>query len=95
MRTEFRLLPAQQTNSHRRSFVHRRNLFFSYDTGPAHVVVLCTYVPWDVASPQYRWAAADLASVDRSVSPWLIVVNHSPYYTSNLRHQTEGTSRPS
>ena len=87
-------LPSKQ-NSHRRSFVHRRNLFFSYDTGPAHVVVLCTYVPWDVASPQYRWAAADLASVDRSVSPWLIVVNHSPYYTSNLRHQTEGTNRPS
>ena len=67
-----------------------RNFFFSYDAGLAHVVVLCPYVLWGVDSAQYRWAAADLAAVDRSVTPWLIVISHAPFYTSNLRHQTEG-----
>ena len=67
-----------------------RNFFFSYDSGDLHVVVLCPYVLWGIDSAQYRWAAADLAAVDRSITPWLIVISHAPFYTSNLRHQLEG-----
>ena len=67
-----------------------RNFYFSYDSGDLHVAVLCPYVLWGIDSAQYRWLAADLASVDRSVTPWVLVISHAPFYTSNLRHQMEG-----
>lgn len=32
---------------------------------------------------QYRWLAKDLASVDRSKTPWVFVMNHRPMYSSD------------
>ena len=37
---------------------------------------------WTIGSPQYQWLAADLASVDRTRTPWVIVGGHRPMYTS-------------
>lgn len=36
---------------------------------------------------QYTWLEAELASVDRSLTPWLIVQFHAPWYNSNTAHQ--------
>lgn len=33
-------------------------------------------LPYDPASLQYRWAAAELASVNRTDTPWLVVLMH-------------------
>jgi 3',5'-cyclic AMP phosphodiesterase CpdA len=41
-------------------------------------------------TPQYRWLQNELASVDRSTTPWLIVLMHSPWYNSNEHHYMEG-----
>jgi hypothetical protein len=30
-------------------------------------------------SDQYQWLAADLAQVDRAVTPWLVVCLHAPW----------------
>jgi 3',5'-cyclic AMP phosphodiesterase CpdA len=35
------------------------------------------------------WLKADLAAVDRSRTPWLIVGMHAPWYNSNTAHQGE------
>jgi hypothetical protein len=39
---------------------------------------------------QYRWLAEDLASVDRTKTPWLIVMSHRPMYSSSIAsYQTD------
>ncbi|KAG5182356.1 Metallo-dependent phosphatase-like protein [Tribonema minus] len=65
------------------------NSFYSFDVATAHVVVLNPYTPARAGSPQQRWLAADLAALDRSVTPWLIVITHCPWYNSNFAHQLE------
>lgn len=35
------------------------------------------------------WLKADLAAVDRSRTPWLIVGMHAPWYNSNTAHSGE------
>jgi hypothetical protein len=48
------------------------NMFYSVDIpGVAHMVYLSNYIPydtWGTESVQYKWLAADLAKVDRTVS---------------------------
>ena len=36
---------------------------------------------------QYTWLEEDLATVDRSRTPWLIVLLHAPWYNSYNAHQ--------
>lgn len=43
-------------------------------------------------SAQHTWLVKDLASVDRTITPWVFVVFHEPYINSNTAHsiQSEG-----
>ena len=41
---------------------------------------LCSYCASGVSSLQYRWLMRDLASVNRTATPWLIVMLHVPWY---------------
>ncbi len=43
---------------------------------------LCSYVATSPGSVQYDWLKADLAAVDRSRTPWLLVIVHAPWYNS-------------
>jgi hypothetical protein len=36
-----------------------------------------------VGTEQYDWLAAELASVDRTQTPWLMLSCHRPFYTSD------------
>ena len=65
------------------------NLWWSRDVGPAHVIALCSYAATHSTSLQYKWLSRDLAAVDRSVTPWLIVMMHAPWYNSNIGHRGE------
>lgn len=38
---------------------------------------------------QYKWLEQDLASVDRSLTPWLIALTHPPWYNSYKSHYRE------
>ena len=64
-------------------------LFYSYNYGPVHFLMLNNYMPYDEASPQYAFAAADLAAVDRAVTPWLLAAFHAPWYNSNWHNHNE------
>lgn len=44
----------------------------------------------DILFCRYAWLKKDLASVDRSRTPWLLVSMHAPWYNSNYNHQGEG-----
>lgn len=45
----------------------------------AHVVMLGSYVEYSQDSEQFAWLQQDLASVDRSRTPWVIVGMHAPW----------------
>ena len=84
---------ATQAGAHLASKGSGSFLWYSYETGPAHVVMLCSYAASHAGSSQYAWLQRDLASVDRAVTPWLIVVMHTPFYTSNAHHpMSEGAA---
>jgi 3',5'-cyclic AMP phosphodiesterase CpdA len=64
-------------------------LWYSFEVGLAHVVNLCSYCESSASSLQGEWLKADLESVDRKRTPWVVVSIHSPYYSANIGHQVE------
>eukprot|EP01147_Barroeca_monosierra_P009035 gene9035-1361_t len=65
------------------------NLYYSFETGPVHFIMLNSYMDFTSDSDQYKWLAQDLKKVDRSVTPWLFVGMHAPWYNSNVHHHDE------
>lgn len=65
------------------------NAYYSFDASTVHVVMLNSYTYSNVTSLQYAWVEQDLASVNRKVTPWVVVVMHAPFYNSNTAHQNE------
>ena len=64
-------------------------LYYSYEVAGLHVIMLGCYADYTRKSQQYKWLEADLAKLDRSRTPWLIVGMHAPWYNSNVAHQGE------
>ena len=58
------------------------NTFYSIDIGPAHMIFLNNYVPSSNTSVMYRWLEDDLESVDRKLTAWIVVIFHTPWYSS-------------
>jgi len=77
---------ARYPNNHDRSG-SASMLWSSFEAGPAHVLQLCSYCSFDSASLQFKWLQKDLASVDRTRTPWLVAMWHTPWYTSNGHHK--------
>ena len=68
-------------------------LWYSFEAGPVHFIMLCSYADFTDASIQAQWLRSDLARVDRKKTPWLIAVWHTPWYTSNHHHpMSEGAA---
>ena len=65
-------------------------LYYSYEVGPAHVLVVASFWLYEEGSAQYTFIKSDLASVDRAKTPWLIVILHAPWYNSNKDHTNDG-----
>ncbi|KAF0914492.1 hypothetical protein E2562_028971 [Oryza meyeriana var. granulata] len=64
--------------------------WYSVKLASAHIIVLSSYSAFAKYTPQYKWLEAELASVNRSETPWLIMASHSPWYNSNNFHYMEG-----
>uniref|UniRef100_A0A804Q3V5 Purple acid phosphatase n=1 Tax=Zea mays TaxID=4577 RepID=A0A804Q3V5_MAIZE len=73
-------------------FAHRypTPFWYSVRVASAHVVVLASYSAYGKYTAQWEWLRAELARVDRAATPWLIVLVHSPWYSSNGYHYMEG-----
>ena len=56
--------------------------WYSFDVGPVHIIFYSTEHDFRQGSPQYNWIEKDLSSVDRTLTPWLIVTGHRQMYTS-------------
>jgi calcineurin-like phosphoesterase family protein/K319-like protein/purple acid phosphatase-like protein len=59
------------------------NFYWSFDYGPAHVIVLDEYVTYAPGSAQYTWLTNDLASTTK---PWKILVSHEPGWSAGGGH---------
>ncbi|KAK9918496.1 hypothetical protein WJX75_004496 [Coccomyxa subellipsoidea] len=57
--------------------------WFSFKHGPLHFLHISTEVDFAPGSPQFEFILQDLASVDRGVTPWVVVNMHRPIYTSS------------
>ncbi|CAI0423657.1 unnamed protein product [Linum tenue] len=68
------------------------NLYYSFSVAGVHVVMLGSYTDFDPSSAQYKWLQSDLARVDRTKTPWLVVLIHAPWYNTNKAHQGETES---
>lgn len=67
-------------------------LYYSYQVGPVHVIMLGSYEQFSRTSPQHAWLIQELARVDRTLTPWVIAATHAPWYNSNTAHQNEYSS---
>jgi len=62
------------------------NMYYSWNYGNTHFVALDTENAIDTAeftSQHVEWLKNDLASINRSVYPWIILFGHRPFYCSN------------
>ncbi|KAG6509293.1 hypothetical protein ZIOFF_034686 [Zingiber officinale] len=66
--------------------------WYSLKLGSAHIIVLASYSAYGKYTPQYSWLEAELPKVNRTETPWLIVLVHSPWYNSYNYHFMEGES---
>ncbi|KAA8536064.1 hypothetical protein F0562_028542 [Nyssa sinensis] len=64
--------------------------WYSIKRASAHIIVLSSYSAYGKYTPQYQWLFEELPKVNRSETPWLIVLMHSPWYNSNNYHYMEG-----
>lgn len=57
--------------------------WWSYDIGLIHFVGMSTEHDYTLGSKQNAWLEADLAAVDRSVTPWVVFGGHRPMYINS------------
>ncbi|RAL53115.1 unnamed protein product [Cuscuta campestris] len=65
-------------------------LWYSIKRASAHIIVMSSYSAFGVYTPQWKWVEGELPKVNRSETPWLIVLMHCPMYSSNAHHYMEG-----
>jgi len=61
--------------------------WYSFEEGPVHVSVLSSEHNWTRGSRQYEWLAADLASINRTATPWAILATHRMMYTTQTHEE--------
>ncbi|KAL1807169.1 hypothetical protein ACET3Z_030237 [Daucus carota] len=64
-------------------------MYYSFNAGGIHFLMLGSYAPYNKSDPQYKWLTRDLAKVDREETPWLVALWHAPWYSSYKPHYRE------
>ncbi|GAB4853857.1 prolyl aminopeptidase [Ancistrocladus abbreviatus] len=64
--------------------------WYSIKRGSAYIIVLASYSAYGKYTPQFKWLEAEFQKINRSETPWLIVLMHAPWYNSYNVHYMEG-----
>eukprot|EP00045_Choanoeca_perplexa_P008355 m.77324 g.77324 ORF g.77324 m.77324 type:complete len:690 (-) comp14462_c0_seq1:72-2141(-) len=56
--------------------------WYSYDYGSVHFIMMSSEHDCSKGSQQYTWLERDLNTVDRSKTPWVVLMAHRPMYSS-------------
>jgi VCBS repeat-containing protein len=62
------------------------DFYWSFDYGPAHIIVLDQFVNYAPGSPQYQWLVSDLAATSK---PWKIITLHMPGWSADNVHEND------
>ncbi|XP_013628517.1 PREDICTED: purple acid phosphatase 10-like isoform X2 [Brassica oleracea var. oleracea] len=84
-----------QPFKHRYRTPHRSSgstepFWYSIKRGPAYIIVLASYSAYGKYTPQYMWLEQEFPKVNKTETPWLIVLMHSTWYNSYDYHYMEG-----
>jgi predicted phosphodiesterase len=64
------------------------NSYYSFIYGSSHNIVLNSYTDFEPNSRQYKWLVDELTmKVNRTMTPWLVVMMHCPMYNTFSFHQ--------
>jgi Purple acid Phosphatase, N-terminal domain/Calcineurin-like phosphoesterase len=66
--------------------------WYSYNFANVHTTVISSEHDLSPGSAQYLWLEADLQSVNRTLTPWLIVESHRPLYESENHWDDNATA---
>ena len=58
--------------------------WYSFDEGGVHVVMMSSEHDWRNGSVQQSWVERDLAAVNRTATPWIVLATHRMMYTTQL-----------
>jgi acid phosphatase type 7 len=66
--------------------------YWGREVGPVHVIALNSYADYlSNTTIQYRWLKNYLETrINRDRTPWVLVMMHTPWYSSNVIHWREG-----
>ncbi|KAF6154019.1 hypothetical protein GIB67_026673 [Kingdonia uniflora] len=64
--------------------------WYSIKRASAYIIVLSSYSAYGKYTPQFKWLEKEFPKVNRTETPWLIVLMHSPWYNSYNYHYMEG-----
>ncbi|CAN8247724.1 unnamed protein product [Cochlearia groenlandica] len=67
-------------------------LYYSFDAGGAHFIVINAHTPYDNTSDQYIWLESDLRNINRSKTPWVVATWSLPWYSTFKGHYREAES---
>jgi hypothetical protein len=65
------------------------NAYYAFTYGSVRVVMISSYSSMEPNSTQYPWIVSELTSVDRTVTPWVVAVLHTPLYNTFSVHQRD------
>ena len=58
--------------------------WYSFEAGNVHIAMISSEHDCNPGTPLGDWLAADLAAVDRKITPWLLIGIHRPLVETEL-----------
>jgi len=65
------------------------NSYYAFTYGPARHVIVNAYADMSPGTSQYEWLQAELASIDRQKTPWVLLTMHPPIYNTFDSHHKD------
>lgn len=69
--------------------IESETFWYSRNVPGVHMIFMSTEHDYSVGSTQFSWLEQQLSSVNRDVTPFVIVYGHKPMYSSNSYHGSE------
>ena len=69
--------------------------WYSRNLPGVHMIFMSSEHPYDSSSAQFSWLENDFSTIDREITPFVIVYSHKPMYSSNSYHGSEFELRES
>lgn len=76
-------MPGNSTVPNSSTRISTRNMFYAHAVGVVHFLYICTETNFLPGSEQLAFIESNLKSVDRTKTPFVVVLGHRPMYTTS------------